>query len=222
VPVDGSPHRLGALAIAGNGDIYAADTVLPIIYQLKAGAERIQPFVASVDMVSMRGMALSDDSRFLFVADYELGIMVIDLQDNRAFKLGAPENLNLGGIEGLFYWQGHLVIIQNSNDPQRIMRLKLNPQRTAVQEVAPLAVAQPFFDYPNFGVIRDGNLVFLANSHWVRDLGSPSPLRVARTNVAEAPELADVNVEKLLEERARQQLTPVNPVPQTPAPKPEG
>lgn len=222
VPVDGRPHRLGDLVITGSGDVYVADTILPVIYRRQAGSDRLQPYVGSADMVSMRGMDLSDDDRMLFVADYELGIMAIDLQENRAFKLGAPENLNLGGIEGLFYWDGHLVIIQNSINPQRIMRLKLNPQRNAVEEVAPLAVAQPFFDYPNFGVMRDQELVFLANSHWVRNLESPSPIRVAKTNVAAPPNLMDVDMQKFMEEYSkRPAIAPVNPAPQTAPPKPK-
>jgi hypothetical protein len=76
---DGKPHRLGGLVRVPSGDIYAVDTVLPIIYKLAAGAEAIQPFVASGDMVSLRGIASSADGNKLYVADYEMGIMVLDM-----------------------------------------------------------------------------------------------------------------------------------------------
>lgn len=215
VPVDGRPHSLGGMVITGSGDIYTVDTLYPIVYRLSKGADRLQPFIASGDMVSLRGIALSDDSQRLFIADYEMGIMGIDFASNTAYKVGAPENLNLGGIEGLFYWNDHLVVTQNGNQPHRVMRLELDPAKLNIQGISALAVAQPFFDFPSFGVVRDDELVFLANSHWVRGLESPSPLRLARTSIATAPSLAEFDEEAVLQQMRERAANPVNPAPQT-------
>jgi len=204
VPADGRPHRLGDLAIA-SGDVYTVDTVLPIIYRLEQGADRLRPFVASGDNVSLRGVTASDDGRMLYVADYEMGILALDLEGRKALRVTGPETLNFGGIEGLFFWEGHLVMIQNGIEPQRILRLKLTPDRTGVEDVAPLAIAQPFFNYPNFGTVVDDELVFFANSHWVRDLETPEPIQVASTNIAEAPSLRAPDVEKFWDEYYEEQ-----------------
>ncbi|MEJ2533995.1 MAG: hypothetical protein P8008_00580 [Gammaproteobacteria bacterium] len=203
VPVDGRPHRLGNLVRTGSGDVYVADTILPILYRLESGGDRLRPFLASRDMVSMRGIALSDDDSKIYVADYELGVLVVDLAGKKAFKLAVPETLNMGGIEGLFYDDGYLVMIQNSNRPQRVMRLELNDNGTAVVNVAPLAVAQPFFDYPNFGTIVDDTLYFFANSHWVRAMESPQPIVLASTNVANAPDIVPPDLQKFREDYER-------------------
>jgi len=197
VPVDGRPHRLGGLVRTPGGDIYAVDTILPIVYRLGKGSDRLTPFVASGDMVSLRGVTLDDSGSKLYVADYEMGIMVLDLAGKRAMKLQVPANFNLGGIEGLFYWNGHLVLIQNGIQPQRIMRLKLSPDGTSVTEVAPLAVAQPIFNFPNFGAVLDGDLYFFANSHWISNLKTLDPIRLARTSVAEAPALVAPDMEEV-------------------------
>lgn len=196
VPADARPHRLGDLVMANGGDIYTVDTVLPIIYRLERGQDRLRPFVASGDNVSFRSITASDQGRLLYVADYEMGITVLDLVSKRAARMTGPETLNFGGIEGLEYWQGYLVMIQNGNEPQRIMRLKLDPTGTVVETVAPLAIAQPFFNYPNYGTVHDGKLVFFANSHWIRDLAVPEPIRVASTGLAEAPDLMSPDLDK--------------------------
>ena len=209
VPTDGKPHRLGGLVRMPNGDIYTVDTVLPIIYRLAAGAEAIQPFVASGDMVSLRGIARSDDGNKLYVADYEMGIMVLDLAQRQVGLLSVPTNFNAGGIEGLFYWNKHLVVIQNGIRPQRIMRLKLEDDGITVKEVAPLAVARPEFDYPNFGSLVGDELVFLANSHWVRtEQQQPEAVRVAKTNVSAAPVLVSPDMEKFMEELRQRDAEP--------------
>ena len=219
VPVDGRPHRLGSLVLTPAGDIYAVDTVLPVIYKLAVGADRLQPYMASADMVSMRGATLSDRN-ILYVADYEMGIMGVDLVNNQAFELAAPSTLNLGGIEGLFFKDGSLVMIQNGIQPQRIMSLKLDTAGMVVEDFAPLAVAQPFFDYPNFGALHDDSLVFLANSHWVADQQEPAPIRVAKTDISETSNLAtNKDLMNVIDEFQRQGgIAPVNPVPGTARP----
>jgi hypothetical protein len=197
VPADGRPHRLGGMVRTPGGDVYAVDTILPIVYHLAKGSDRLAPFVASGDMVSLRGVTLDDTGSLLYIADYEMGIMVLDLAGKRAMKLQVPETFNLGGIEGMFFWEGHLVLIQNGIEPQRIMRLKLSLDGTSVTEVAPLAVAQPFFNFPNFGTVLDGQLYFFANSHWIRNLETLEPIRLARSPVASAPALVAPDMEEV-------------------------
>jgi hypothetical protein len=199
VPADGPPHRLGDVALAG-GDVFAVDTVLPIIYRLQKGDDRLRAFVAAGDNVSLRGITASDDGGSLYVSDYEMGVLVLDLENARATRLVGPETLNLGGIEGIEYWNGHLVIIQNGIRPQRIMRLQLGDDGATVANVAPLAIAQPFFDYPNFGTVHGTELVFFANSHWISNQAEPQPIRVASTNIETAPDLTAPDTQKFWEE----------------------
>ncbi len=199
VPADGAPHRLGDIALAG-GDVFAIDTVLPIIYRLQKGDDRLRAFVAAGDNVSLRGITATDDGSRLYVSDYEMGVLVLDLENARARRLVGPETLNFGGIEGIEYWNGHLVIIQNGIRPQRIMRLELDAEGAAVTNVAPLAIAQPFFDFPNYGVVRGSELVFFANSHWVSTGGEPQPIRVASTDIESAPDLTAPDTQKFWEE----------------------
>jgi hypothetical protein len=200
VPAEGYPHRLADVVVAGDGAVYAIDTILPIIYRFDREEGRVRSFVASADSDSFRSLAVSEDGGMLYVADYELGILALDLAGRQARRVTGPETLNFGGIEGLEFWNGHLVLIQNGNRPHRVMRLQLADDRTTVESVAPLAVAQPFFNYPNFGTLVGDKLFFFANSHWVSGDEELEAIRVASTDVESAPELVAPDVQKFWEE----------------------
>jgi len=191
---DGGAHLLGAMAMAADGTIYATDTVSPRIYRLRPGAERPKPFLGHSVFTSLRGLTLSAEEQRLYVADYELGIFFFNLDETReGFALGIPANLNLGGIDGLYHWNGHLVAVQNGVTPQRVLRLKLDESGTRVAEVATLIKGLDGFDNPTYGTLDGDDLLLLARSHWhlVNDGGRPidPPLPdvpVLRTPIPEA------------------------------------
>ncbi len=183
VPVDGRSHIPGSMVLSPNGDIYVVDRALPVIYRKAAGENRLKVFLATRDMVSMRGITMQPDGRMMYVADREMGIMVIDIEGQKAGGLMHPETLNIGGIDGLYLWENHLIVIQNGIKPQRVMRLALDSGGTNVTAVAPLAIAQPEFDYPNYGVLKANELYFFANSQSASANGSAKPVSVLRTVV---------------------------------------
>ncbi len=207
---DGVPHLLGAMTMAEDGAIYANDTVSPVIYRLVPGAERPQPIIAQPMLTGLRGIALSPDEKRVYVADYDLGIFFFDLtQDGAGFALGIPETLNLGGIDGLYFWRDSLVVIQNGVTPQRILRLELDDSGTRVAQVATVAKAFPEFDNPTYGTLEGDDLLFFASSHWHhvdgtgRAVSPPLPsVPVMRAAVGQAAGI--VVGEEILEQMKRQ------------------
>jgi sugar lactone lactonase YvrE len=171
------------MVMGPNGDIYIADRALPIIYSKRAGEQKLTGVLASQEMVSFRGIAMQPDGRIMYVADREMGILVVDLASQRAAKLDIPANLNVGGIDGLYLWNNHLVIVQNGMSPQRVMRLALDASGTRVETVRPLAVAQPEFNFPNFGTLKGEDLVYFASTHFSNDAGQNKPVQVLRTGL---------------------------------------
>lgn len=158
---------IGSLAVAGDGTVFAADTQAPVIYRLSPGASALRPFFGHQSFTSLRGLALNDDDSLLYLADYELGLFVIDADGGQqAWQLAVPETFNAGGIDGLYWWDNHLVMIQNGMTPQRLVRLKLGDDGLGVTAVAPLAAAHESFDTPTYGVMNGSDLYFLAGSHW--------------------------------------------------------
>ena len=201
VPVDGKPHSLGSMALSPNGDIYIVDRVLPILFSKPANELKLKAVVASREMVSMRGIAMQPDGRVIYVADRELGILVIDMEARRAGKLKVPDTLNLGGIDGLYLWNNHLVIIQNGIQPQRVMRLQLDVSGTQVEEVRPLAVAQPAFDFPSYGAIVGEDLFYFASSQWGNAKKDLKPVTVLRTSLNASNDLEQPDMQEYLRKR---------------------
>ena len=204
VPVDGRPHALGSMAMGPDGTVFIADRALPAIYVKLPVEKKITPFVFSREMVSQRGIAMQPDGRIMYVADRELGILVVDLVRKRAAKLAVPETLNVGGIDELLLWNNHLIIVQNGISPQRVMRLALHASGTRVESVAPLAVAQPEFNFPSFGTLRGDDLFFFANSGMASS-GEGRPVAVLRTAVNATADLVSPEMELFLEQQRQRE-----------------
>ena len=203
VPVDGLPHILGSMVLASNGDIFIVDRHFPIIYRKLADEQRLKAVLPLKDMISMRGIAMQPDGSMLYVADREMGIWVVDIKGGRAGNLAVPDNLNVGGIDGLYLWDNHLIIIQNGIKPQRVMRLQLDSTGTQVTAVRPLAVAQAEFDYPSFGTVKGEELYYFANSQSNLDNGQAKAITVLRTPINSSKDLAQPDMQQFLEQQAK-------------------
>ena len=203
VPADGNPHSLGNMVADPAGNIFIVDRGLPIVYTKAAGEAPLKAMLASREMVSMRGIAMQPDGNIMYLADRELGILVVDIKGGVAGKLVVPETLNLGGIEGLYLWDNHLVVIQNGIKPQRVMRLQLDAAGTSVIAVRPLAVSMPGFDYPSYGVLRDKDLYYFANSQWSGSQEKPKPVSVVRTALDSSGDLEQPDMADFLKQRAQ-------------------
>jgi hypothetical protein len=163
VPIDALPHELGSLAVTDDGHVYVADRATPLVYRKTPDGKRLEAFVGAGDLVSFSDLAVTPDNSRLFVADRYKGVFVVDPVAEQAAMLSGPDNLNLGGIEGIEYVAGHLIIVQGGMQPQRLMRLKLAASGSAAESVAPMAVALVEYDRPGVGVIRGDSLYYFAN-----------------------------------------------------------
>ena len=202
VPVDGQPHILGSMVLDPDGGVYIADRTLPLIYSKPAGEEKLKLLLVLKEMVSQRGIAMQSDGRIMYVADREMGIMVVDLERQRGGLLEVPDTFNVGGIDGIYLKDNRIFVIQNGISPQRVMRLQLDPSGTKVESVAPLAVAQPEFDLPSFGVIEGEDLYYFANSQWIGKQGSQKPVTVMRSSLNSSIDLANPEMERYMKRQA--------------------
>jgi hypothetical protein len=89
--------------------------------------------------------------------------------------------LNLGGISGLSYSEGSLLMLQNGITPQRLMRLQLDPAGKEVTEVTPLAIALAEFAAPSFGTVQAGALYYFADSNLPGQAQEPAPVIVLKS-----------------------------------------
>ena len=145
---------------------------------------------------------MRDDGSILYVADREMGIDMVEIKSGRTAKLAGPETLNLGGIDGLYFKDNSLIIIQNGIKPQRVIKLLLDPVGTTVTGVVPMAVAQPEFDYPTFGTLKADSLYFFANSHLAGGDQPLKPVTVMSSPLSSDKELVQPDVRHFLQKQA--------------------
>jgi len=181
IPVDGLPHVPGRIAVTPQGDVYFIDRAVPMVFRKLEGGAAVEPFMANADMTGFKDMALSDTGNRIYIADAALGILVADIEAKTSTMLGVPETLNVGGISGLMYSEGSLLMLQNGITPQRLMRLSLAPTGLDVATVTPLAIALEQFSSPAFGVVNNGAIYYFAEGNKSDENGELAVTTVMRT-----------------------------------------
>lgn len=174
LPADGVPKNFGSISIAANGTVYATDAIANVVYQVQGGT--LRTLFSVPGSTSLRGLAVSPDQKYLYFIDYELGLRVADLSKSEVREL-AVEGQNLGGIDGIYYFDDHLIAIQNGTIPTRVVRIKLDAANGVARTVQPLEANKDELVMPTFGALDGDQFYLIANSQ--RDVyaadGTPLP-----------------------------------------------
>jgi len=165
----GGKHLFNDLAIAKDGGLYLTDSEEGAVYRLRAGGEKLEVFQPGGRLFYPNGIALSDDGRFLYVA-HVLGIAAWELASGRSFDLPTPETVTIVGIDGLSFYRGGLVAIQNGMQPNRVAYFPLAPSLDRVAGERVLERANPRFEIPTTEAVADDAYYLIANSQ-LRALG---------------------------------------------------
>jgi len=190
LPVDDGRHILSSITVDPQGKVYVADGVVQQIYKLDGGELKL--IAGNPVLTGIRGLAVSGDGRTLYFADTALGLFGLDLAQGKPFAVEYnPGNLALGGISGLYWFNGTLVAIQNDMSPKRVMRLRLGGDGRSITQAQPLDAAQAAFGLPTVGTVSGDDLYFIANSQKglysdlgvLTDASKLEPVHIFRTNL---------------------------------------
>jgi sugar lactone lactonase YvrE len=165
LPNQPKPHWLGDLVVAGNGDVFISDSLTPAVYLISRQKDEMQLFLENESFVSPQGLDFSTDESRLFVADYSKGIFSIDLKSKKITGLVSTESTTLG-IDGLYFYKGSLIGIQNGTNPHRVVRMRLSKDYSRIEKFETLEANNPLFDEPTLGVIVKDTFFYIANSQW--------------------------------------------------------
>jgi len=106
------------------------------VYRLRGNLQTAKLEKIADGFFSPQTPVLASDGKRLFVADYSMGIAVIDLTatntDGKLNYLHCPDNIATTGIDGLYLSGDSLIGIQNGVEPVRIMRFHLNRNQTEI------------------------------------------------------------------------------------------
>jgi hypothetical protein len=120
---------------------------------------------------SPQGAAVVDGGRALIVADYSSGLQRIDLSTGAVVRLEEPEAVTLTGVDGVARDGDDLILTQNGNAPQRVLRLRLADHARRIAGVEVL-LANPALngDPPDMalGTAAGRSFVFVVRSGWTK------------------------------------------------------
>lgn len=174
----------GDLEVDKNGVAYASDSLTPRIFVFDDGILTLG--FEDPRFVNLQGLALDEANNRLFIADYLVGLFVIDLETRAVTAIENPTNAHLGGIDGLYLYEGDLIGIQNGTSPLRIVQIDLDKKGSIAQSLTVLQQAQPDWNEPTHGVVDGDTFYYIATSNWpayddegnLRDDARLEPLRI--------------------------------------------
>ena len=165
IPWSASGHTLGVVAIGPLGGVYVSDSRDPVLYILGADSSTLRPIRHPL-FRSLQGIAPAPGARQVFVADYSHGLLKVDVFSGEVVRLAdAPGSTSLG-VDGLSWYDGALIAVQNGVAPPRIMRFELDSAWTKITRAQVLDRNIPIADEPTIGTIVGDNYLYVANSQW--------------------------------------------------------
>lgn len=161
----GEKHELGDMTLNKTGDVYVSDG-LGSIYVFDHAHDRIDVLIGPGTFRSPQTPALSPDGQRLFVPDYSRGISIVDLGTKESKLLAHPQDLSLGGIDGLYLAGRTMIAIQNGTAPRRLIRMHLDADLAYVLGWETIEANWKGLGDPTHGVLVGGQFYFIANSGW--------------------------------------------------------
>src|SRR4029079_18263863 len=181
--------QLNDLTVAADGTIYATDSASGTLFRKRPAEQILTPFGAKSALPGANGIALGADGS-LYVA-ISTGIAKIDLSSGMRTLLPQPDTVVTAGCDGLYWYNGDLVGIQNVTNPGRVIRIALADQGTRVSGVTTLqSHHHPEFSEPTTGAIAGDVLYVLANSyvgHFQPDGTLKNPEQLKQTVIVAVP-----------------------------------
>ena len=159
-------HALGDLTVGAGGDVFITDSVSPAVYVIHPQQDEIELFLEDPAFGSPQGLTFSSDGRHLFMADYATGLFDIDVSARRVIHLAPLAGATLLGIDGLYFYNGSLIGVQNGVKPQRVVRVLLSKDYKRAARLEVIEANNPIFLEPTLGVIVKDTFYFIANSQW--------------------------------------------------------
>jgi hypothetical protein len=169
-PETTGPAVLGDMCVIDDGTVYVTDSIGGGVYRLRGDPPTAKLEKIADGLFSPQTPVLARDGKRLFVADYTMGVAVIDLTAAnpaaRVTYLPHPENVAVIALDGFYLSGDSLIGIQNGTDPIRILRLRLDQGQTHITGDEVVEQATERMGDPTHAVLVDGWFYVSANVGW--------------------------------------------------------
>jgi DNA-binding beta-propeller fold protein YncE len=164
-PVAPNGRVLGDLAIGPHGDVFLTDSNHPVMYWLHSGRGALDSIV-STSFSSLQGLAPTPDGKAVYLADYSRGFFRVDLATRAITHVDEPAGTSTHGCDGILWYRGAIIAVQNGASPARIMRFDLDSTGRRFTRAVILDQNSLIADEPTIGTLSGDDFVYVANSQW--------------------------------------------------------
>jgi SMP-30/Gluconolactonase/LRE-like region len=182
---DRAKHGFNDLVVRTSGEIILTDSLNNQVYRFDPAAKSFAPLKIHRELFYPNGIALAADDKTLFVAD-AIGVIRVYLENLSSSDVNPGPHSTLAGADGLYWYNGSLIAIQNGIGSPRIVAFKLSNDRTRVTRTTVLENRSSFTSLPTTGAIRGSDFYFISNSHIdnlnggkILDVTQLEPVRIA-------------------------------------------
>jgi SMP-30/Gluconolactonase/LRE-like region len=157
-------HLFNDLVVSSNGDVYFTDSTAGRVYQILRDKDALEEMSDFKRLSYPNGIALSDDQSKLYVAHFNGGLTVLDLKSHQTKLVSRLKDGTLAGIDGLYFWRGTLIAVQNGIGAPRVAQFTLNKAGDSVEAKKILENRSKYLEIPTTGAIANGDFYLIANS----------------------------------------------------------
>lgn len=161
-----SKSVFGDLLLNKKGEAFISDSQTNTIFKANESTKQLDVFFTSEEFWNLQGLTFSDDERYMFIADYIKGIFRLDMKTKEILQLKNSCEASLKSIDGMLFYKGSLITIQNGTAPMQVNRYVLNADMTALTKAETIDRGHPAFGEPTNGLIVNNTLYYVANSQW--------------------------------------------------------
>lgn len=155
-------HLFNDVDFSASGDIYFSDSKAGKVWRVSPGKHAITEIASGY--IYPNGLAIDQKNNILFVADFA-GVNMIDLATGKRSKLHDQGATYLNGIDGLYYYRGSLIGIQDSgNQDDRVVRFYYDVTKGIITRTVVLQSYRNDMITPTTGTIINGTFHYIANA----------------------------------------------------------
>lgn len=160
-----SPSTPGELALTPRGDVLVSDGARGLLYRLPPEADELV-VVRHALLRSPQGIAVREDGRVAWVADWSRGLLRWDLESNVLQAVNTSEGGAWQGVDGLRRHGDWLIGIQNGIAPPRVVAARLDAAGDSIIARRELDRAPDGLGEPTVGAVRGRDFVYIVSSQW--------------------------------------------------------
>jgi sugar lactone lactonase YvrE len=179
------PHLFNDLVLRNDDEVYLTDSLANEALKFDRKTQTFAVLPLSRSVYYPNGIALSGDGRLLYVAD-AFGVLAYDLERQKAFEVSPGTSNTVSGFDGLYWYRGSLVGIQNSMGMPRAAQFQLSAHGSRVTKATVLEYRSDYVALPTTGAIDGNKFYFMANTQLdnlkdgqIVDPNKLAPVRIA-------------------------------------------